>query len=136
MSGLLVPHPGMSQLLEPAPVRHNRGARLFVQAMLARTYVRIVGSLREPAWLLSDAVFPNLGMCAFVLLYRALGAPRSYEALAVVGGVLTTYWINVVWGMGAQLYWEKQQGQLQRARVGAAGYDQRSGFLALRHCSS
>ena len=91
----------------------HTGARLFVQAMLARAYVRLVGSLREPTWIVSDAVFPNLGMCAFVLLYRALGAPRSYEALAVVGGVLTTYWINVVWGMGAQLYWEKQQGQLQ-----------------------
>jgi ABC-2 type transport system permease protein len=75
--------------------------------------VRIVGSLREPAWILSDAVFPNLGMCAFVLLYRALGAPRSFEALAIIGGILTTYWMNVVWGMGAQLYWEKQQGQLQ-----------------------
>jgi len=95
-----------------ARVRHT-GGRLFLQAMRARTYVRIVGSLLEPTWLLSDALFPNLGMCAFVLLYRALGAPRTYEALAVVGGVLTTYWINVVWGMGAQLYWEKQQGQLQ-----------------------
>ena len=93
-------------------VRHT-GARLFVQAMLARAYVRIMGSLREPTWIISDAIFPNLGMCAFVLLYRALGAPRSYEALAVVGGVLTTYWLNVVWGMGAQLYWEKQSGQLQ-----------------------
>jgi ABC-2 type transport system permease protein len=92
---------------------HNTGPTLFLQAMLARAYVRIVGSMREPSWMLSDAIFPNLGMCAFVLLYRALGAPRSYEALAVVGGVLTTYWINVVWGMGAQLYWEKQQGQLQ-----------------------
>lgn len=91
----------------------NTGARLFVQAMAARAYVRIMGSLREPTWIVSDAIFPNLGMCAFVLLYRALDAPRSYEALAVVGGVLTTYWINVVWGMGAQLYWEKQSGQLQ-----------------------
>ncbi len=91
----------------------NTGARLFVQAMVARAYVRIMGSLREPTWIVSDAVFPNLGMCAFVLLYRALDAPRSYEALALVGGVLTTYWINVVWGMGAQLYWEKQSGQLQ-----------------------
>jgi ABC-2 type transport system permease protein len=81
--------------------------------MVARAYVRIMGSLREPTWIVSDAVFPNLGMCAFVLLYRALDAPRSYEALALVGGVLTTYWINVVWGMGAQLYWEKQSGQLQ-----------------------
>jgi ABC-2 type transport system permease protein len=86
---------------------------LNLRATCARAYVRIVGSLREPVWIVSDAVFPNLGMCAFVLLYRALGAPRSYEALAVIGGILSTYWINVLWGMGAQLYWEKQQGQLQ-----------------------
>jgi ABC-2 type transport system permease protein len=86
---------------------------LNVRAMRARAYVRIVGSLRELDWFVTDAVLPNLGMCAFVLLYRALGAPKSYEALAVIGGVLTTYWINVLWGMGAQFYWEKQQGQLQ-----------------------
>jgi ABC-2 type transport system permease protein len=86
---------------------------LNLRATLARTYVRVVGSLREPAWIVSDAVFPSLGMCAFVLLYRGLGAPRSFEALAVLGGILSTYWINVLWGMGAQLYWEKQQGQLQ-----------------------
>ena len=83
------------------------------RAMKARTFVRLAGSIREPAWIISDAVFPSLGMCAFVLLYRALGAPRSFEALAVLGGILSTYWINVLWGMGAQLYWEKQQGQLQ-----------------------
>ncbi len=75
--------------------------------------VRVVGSFREPAWVFTDAVLPNVGMCAFVLMYRALGAPASFEALAVVGGILSTYWVNVLWGMGAQLYWEKQQGQLQ-----------------------
>jgi ABC-2 type transport system permease protein len=96
----------------PRLPRHA-GARLFVQTMLARAYVRVVGSLREPTWMIADAVFPNLGMCAFVLLYRALGAPASYEALALIGGVLTSYWLNVLWGMGAQLYFEKMQGQLQ-----------------------
>jgi ABC-2 type transport system permease protein len=106
-AGLAAPLPA----IERRP-RHT-GARLFLQTVLARTYVRVVGSLREPTWMVSDAIFPNLGMCAFVLLYRALHAPPSYEALALVGGVLTTYWINVLWGMGAQLYWEKQQGQLQ-----------------------
>ena len=60
----------------PPLATRNTGARLFVQAMLARAYVRIMGSLREPTWIVSDAIFPNLGMCAFVLLYRALGAPR------------------------------------------------------------
>ena len=86
---------------------------LNARAMYARAYVRIVGSFREPDFFISDALLPNLGMCAFVLLYRALGAPKSFEALAVIGGVMTSFWINVLWGMGAQFYWEKQQGQLQ-----------------------
>jgi ABC-2 type transport system permease protein len=94
-------------------IRAQGAVLSFARAARARAYVRIVGSLREPDWVLSDAVFPNLGMCAFVLLYRALGAPKSFEALAVIGGVLTTFWINVLWGMGAQFYWEKQSGQLQ-----------------------
>jgi ABC-2 type transport system permease protein len=93
--------------------RWRRDLALNARATVARTYVRIIGVLRAPAWLLGDAVFPNVGMCAFVLLYRALGAPREFEALAVLGGILSTYWINVLWGMGAQFYWEKQQGQLQ-----------------------
>lgn len=87
--------------------------RLNVRATLGRGYVRVVGSLREPAWIVTDAVLPSLGMSAFVLLYRALDAPPAFETLAVLGGILSTYWINVLWGMGAQLYWEKQQGQLQ-----------------------
>lgn len=86
---------------------------LNARALRARTYVRLVGSVREPNWIIADAVFPNLAMCAFVMLYRALGAPKSFETLAVIGGIMSTYWINVLWGMGAQLYWEKQQGQLQ-----------------------
>lgn len=85
----------------------------FLRTMMARAYVRWVGSLREPSYLLADAIFPTIGMAAYVLLYRALGAPRSFETLAVLGGVLATYWLNVLWGMGTQLYWEKQQGQLQ-----------------------
>lgn len=85
---------------------------LNLRAARARAYVRVVGSLREPAWMFSDGVLPNLGMCAYVLLYRALHAPPAFETLAVVGGILSTYWLNVLWGMGAQFYWEKQQGQL------------------------
>jgi ABC-2 type transport system permease protein len=86
---------------------------LNLRATWARTYVRIVGSVREPAWIMSDAVFPALSMASYVLLYRALGAPPAFETLAVLGGIMATYWINVLWGMGAQLYWEKQSGQLQ-----------------------
>ena len=109
----------MSSGLAKAAVaaRDDRGfagtLRLNLRATAARMYVRLVGSIREPAWIVTDSVLPSIGMCAFVLLYRALGAPRSFEAVAVIGGILSTYWINVLWGMGSQLYWEKQQGQLQ-----------------------
>jgi len=88
-------------------------AALEWRAFVARAYVRVVASVRQPEWIVSDALLPALAMCAYVLVYRGLGAPRAFEALAVVGGVLSTYWLNVLWGMGAQLYWEKQQGQLQ-----------------------
>jgi ABC-2 type transport system permease protein len=90
-----------------------RAAATNLRAARGRAYVRAVASFRELPWLLSDAIFPAIGMCAFVLLYRAMHAPRSFEAVAVIGGVLATYWLNVLWSMGAQLYWEKQQGQLQ-----------------------
>jgi ABC-2 type transport system permease protein len=86
---------------------------LNLRATWGRAYGRLVGAFREPTWLVTDAILPNLGMLAFVMLYRALGAPRPFETLAVVGGLLATYWINVLWGMGAQFYWEKQSGQLQ-----------------------
>ena len=95
------------------PRRFRDHLALNLRATYARLYVRIVGSVREPAWIIGDAVLPAAGMCAFVLLYRGLGAPRAFETVAVLGGILSTYWINVLWGMGAQLYWEKQQGQLQ-----------------------
>jgi len=94
-------------------VRPGEGLVHFLRAAYARAYVRMVGSFREPVWLITDAILPPVGMCAFVLLYRALGAPPSFEALAVLGGILSAFWINVLWGMGTQLYWEKQQGQLQ-----------------------
>ncbi|MGH7731085.1 MAG: ABC transporter permease [Candidatus Eiseniibacteriota bacterium] len=101
----------MPPALEPAPA--PGALALNLRAAWARAYVRVVGSLREPAWIMSDGVFPALSMAAFVLLYRALGAPPAFETLAVLGGIMSTYWINVLWGMGAQLYWEKQSGQLQ-----------------------
>ena len=86
---------------------------LNLRATWGRAYGRLAGALREPVWLATEAILPNVGMVAFVMLYRALGAPRSFEALAVLGGLLSTYWINVLWGMGSQFYWEKQSGQLQ-----------------------
>ena len=31
----------------------------------------------------------------------------------MLGGALSAFWLNVVWMMAAQLYWEKSQGNLE-----------------------
>ena len=62
--------------------------------------------------ILTTLLYPTTGW-ARVAGYDVVREPREYEALAVFGGILSTYWINVLWGMGSQFYWEKQQGQLQ-----------------------
>lgn len=86
---------------------------LNFRAARGRAYVRIIGSTREPSWILSDTVLPILGMLAYVFIYRGLGAPRQYETFAVLGGLMLGYWISVLWSMAAQFYWEKQMGNLE-----------------------
>jgi len=86
---------------------------LNARAAMGRGYVRIMGSMREPSWILSDTILPILGMLAYVYIYRGLGAPRVYETFAVLGGLMLAYWISVLWSMAAQFYWEKQMGNLE-----------------------
>jgi len=49
---------------------------------------------------------------AYVLVYRALKAPEEYVGFVVIGGAMTAFWMNVLWSMSTQLYWEKEQGNL------------------------
>lgn len=82
------------------------------KAAMARAYVRVVGANREPSWLLTEVILPVLSVCAYVLIYRAIGAPKEYEAMVVVGGAVIPYWMVVLWSMAAQFFWEKQVGNL------------------------
>ena len=84
-----------------------------LRAAWARAYVRIFAASREPSWILFETVMPVLGMFAYVYVYRALGAPREFEAFVVIGGVMMAYWLAVLWSMGAQWYFEKQEGNLE-----------------------
>ena len=59
-----------------------------------------------------DIVLPLLGVCAYVFVYRAIGAPEDYVGFVVVGGAMIAFWMNVLWSMSSQLYWEKEQGNL------------------------
>ena len=84
-----------------------------LRAAVGRAYPRVRGMTREPSWLFFEILLPFLATAGFVLVYRALEAPEAYIGYVVLGGALSAFWLNVVWMMAGQLYWEKSQGNLE-----------------------
>jgi ABC-2 type transport system permease protein len=88
------------------------GWRLFLQSVFARAYPRLIGQQREKSWVFFDVFLPLLSVSAYVLVYRAMHAPEDYIGFVIVGGAMLAFWMNVLWSMSMQLYWEKEQGNL------------------------
>lgn len=93
-------------------VRKATGLKLFLKSVFARAYPRIIGQQREKSWMFFEIVLPMLSVAAYVFVYRAIGAPEEYVGFVVIGGAMTAYWMNVLWSMSSQLYWEKETGNL------------------------
>jgi ABC-2 type transport system permease protein len=98
--------------LSPGAERPSTGWRLFVRTVFARAYPRIIGQQREKSWVFFDIVLPMLAVSSYVFVYRAIHAPEAFVGFVVVGGAMTAFWMNIMWNMSSQLYWEKQQGNL------------------------
>ena len=92
--------------------RKDTGWRLFLKTIIARAYPRVIGQQRELSWVLFEVVMPMLAVCSYVFVYRALKAPEEYIGFVVMGGAMTAFWMNVLWSMSSQLYWEKETGNL------------------------
>ncbi len=90
----------------------NKGSKLYLQTVLARSYPRIIGQMRDLSWIILDTLLPLISVCTYVFVYRAIKAPEDYIGFVVVGGAMIAFWMNVLWGMSSQLYWEKEQGNL------------------------
>ena len=88
------------------------GWRLFLKTIVARAYPRVIGQQREMSWVFFEVFLPMLAVSAYVFVYRAIGAPEDYVGFVVVGGAMTAFWMNVLWSMSSQLYWEKETGNL------------------------
>ncbi len=86
--------------------------RMF-RAIRGRSYPRLIGSNRDRSWLFYDTVLPLLGTIAFVFVYKALHAPDRFIGYVIMGGATTAFWMNVMWSMAAQFYWDKQGGNLE-----------------------
>lgn len=98
---------------EAAEWSTGRVIRTNLRAIVGRAYPRVIGLTREPSWVFFEILLPFLAVSAFVFVYRALEAPEEYIGFVVLGGAVTAFWLNVVWMMAAQFYWEKDQGNLE-----------------------
>lgn len=84
-----------------------------LRSILGRAYPRVVGAVREPSWVVFEVAMPLLTTSAFVYVYRSLQAPPTYVGFVVIGGAMAAFWLNVIWMMAAQLYWERGSGNLE-----------------------
>lgn len=98
---------------EAADWTTGRIIRTNLRAVVGRAYPRVIGHTREPSWVFFEILLPFLAVSAFVFVYRALEAPEEFVGFVVLGGAMTSFWLNVVWMMAAQFYWEKDQGNLE-----------------------
>src|SRR6188474_3107213 len=101
-----------SDSLTFATTKKVTGWRLFLKTIVARAYPRVIGQQRELSWVFFEVFLPMLAVSAYVFVYRAIGAPEDYVGFVVVGGAMTAFWMNILWSMSSQLYWEKEQGNL------------------------
>jgi ABC-2 type transport system permease protein len=92
--------------MRPHPVE------LFLRTVIARAYPRVLGQIREPAWVFFDIVVPLLTTVGLVFFYRALSAPEEFLGFVILGGAMAAFWMNVLWNMAMQLFWEKESGNL------------------------
>ncbi len=106
-------HRGSTTPAEAAEWTRGQAFRADLRAVGGRAYPRISGMFREKSWVFFEVLLPFLSTSAFVFVYRALQAPQEYIGFVVLGGAMTAFWLNVIWIMASQLYWEKSQGNLE-----------------------
>lgn len=104
---------GSTTPAEAAEWTRGQAFRADLRAVGGRAYPRISGMFREKSWVFFEVLLPFLSTSAFVFVYRALQAPQEYVGFVVLGGAMTAFWLNVIWMMASQLYWEKSQGNLE-----------------------
>ncbi len=101
---------------------------LNLRAVFGRAYPRVIGANREPSWVFFEVFLPLLGIAAYVFIYQSFGLAaisqgkdptavaaqtNALVATVVLGGTMVAFWLNVLWSMASQLYWEKEIGNLQ-----------------------
>ena len=84
-------------------------AKPWLRTMRARAMVRLWSIFGEPLWVVVNMGFPVLSSLALALLYISAGL-GNYTGFAILGGVMVSFWGNVLWSMASQFNWDKQEG--------------------------
>lgn len=84
-----------------------------LRAVRGRAYPRVIGLMREPSWVFFGVVLPLFTVASYVYVYKFMDARPEFIGYVVLGGAMTAFWLNVLWSMASQLYWEKETGNLQ-----------------------
>jgi ABC-2 type transport system permease protein len=87
--------------------------KMFLVATHARTFPRVIWLFRNRTWLVQETLLPLMSVAALAYVYRWLNAPNEYIGIVILGAAMTTFWLNVMWSLGAQLYWERDGGNLE-----------------------
>lgn len=81
----------------------------WIRTMKARAVVRIWSQFGEPVWIAVNVGFPVFSAVALALLYESAGL-AGYTGFAILGGIMVSFWGNVLWSMASQFNWDKQEG--------------------------
>jgi ABC-2 type transport system permease protein len=82
---------------------------LWWRTAYARMWVRTKSIFGEPLWIIVTVGFPLFTSLGMSLLYRSNGL-NSVVGFAILGGVMISFWGNVLWSMASQFQWDKQEG--------------------------
>lgn len=87
---------------------------LYLRTVWARAYVRIFGQFkRDINWMISSVIGAFLTMATYVYVFKSVNAGEEFAGIVLLGGFMTPFWLNVLWSVASQLYWEKEAGNLQ-----------------------
>jgi ABC-2 type transport system permease protein len=93
-------------------IHKDTGWRLFLRTVLGRAYSRAVGYQRQLSRLVIEVGLPLVALMAYIFVYRAIGGSQDLVGFVILGGAMSWFWVNVIWAMASQFFWERQIGNL------------------------
>jgi ABC-2 type transport system permease protein len=93
-------------------IHKDVGWRLFLRTVIGRAYPRAIAYQRQISRLAIEVGLPLVALLAYIFVYQAIGAPRVFAGYVILGGAMSAFWLNVLWAMASQFFWERQIGNL------------------------